>query len=155
MADDVSAPTAWLAKVGGRQGVIDDQWNTCLMGYGRHPLQIDHDPAGIGEVLKKDRLGARGQRLAEILRVGRVDKMALPAELFERQPKLRQRAAIEVARGNELVSCLHQRKEDQELCGMPRGGGNGGAATFEAGDPLLQDGHSRVVQTRIDVAEIM
>jgi hypothetical protein len=69
----------------------------------RHLLDIDDDAAGIGEVLDKDRLASRGQRTAEILRVGRIDEMAGPAELLERQAELGQRAAIEVARGDELV----------------------------------------------------
>jgi hypothetical protein len=83
MADDVGAPGEWFAEIGGRQGVVDDQRNAGLVGDRRHTFEIDDDAAGIGEVLEKDRLGARGQRFAEILRVGRVDKMALPAELFE------------------------------------------------------------------------
>ena len=90
MADNVGAPGEGFAEIGGGQGVVDDQRNTRLMGDRRHPLEIDDDAAGIGEVLDKDRLRARGERLAEILRVSRVDKMALPAELFEGQPELRQ-----------------------------------------------------------------
>jgi len=92
----MSAPQAkGFAEIGGRQGVVDNQRDARLVGDRRHALEIDDDPAGIGEVLEKDRLGARGQRLAEIFRIGRVDKMALPAELFERQPELGQRAAVE------------------------------------------------------------
>src|SRR5205085_5514060 len=103
----------------------------------RDLFDIDDDAAGIGEVLDKDRLALRGQRAAEILRVDRVDKVAFPAELLERQAKLGQRAAIEIARGNKLVARLHQRKKDQELCGMTRGCRDGGAAAFEAGDALF------------------
>src|SRR4029077_19319689 len=94
-----------------------------LVGDRRDPFEVEYDAAGVGEVLDKDRLGPRGQRLAEILRLGRVDKMAFPAELFERQPELGQRATIEVARGDELVARLHQSEENQKLRGMPRGRG--------------------------------
>src|SRR3954469_10769512 len=38
---------------------------------------------------------------------------------------------------------------------MARGGGDGGAAAFEAGDAFFQDRHGRVGQPRIDVAEIV
>ena len=155
MADDVGAPGEGFTEIGGGQGVVDDQRNTCLMGDRRHALEIDDDAAGIGEVLEEDCFGARGQRLAEILRVGRVDKMAPPAELFEREPELSQRAAIEITRGDELVSRFHQREEDQELRGMARGGGKRGAAAFEAGDPLFEDRDCGVVEARIDVAEIV
>src|SRR5271165_3181670 len=74
---------------------------------------------------------------------------------LERQPELGQRAAIEIARGDELVSCLQQGEEDQELCGMPRGCCDCGAAAFEARDPLFQDSNRRIIQARIDVAEIV
>ena len=118
-------------------------------------FEIDDDAAGVGEVLDKDRLGARGQRAAEILGIGRVDKIAFPAELFERQAELGQRAAVEIARGEKLVARLHQREKDQELRGMARGGGDRGAAAFEARDPLFEHRDRRVVQPRIDVAEIV
>ena len=38
---------------------------------------------------------------------------------------------------------------------MAGGGGNCGAPAFQTGDALLQDGDGRVVQPRIDVAEIV
>ncbi len=67
------------------------------MRDGRHLLDIDDDAAGIGEVLDEDCLAARGHRAAEILRVGRVDEMAFPTELLERQAELGQRAAVKIA----------------------------------------------------------
>ena len=84
----------------------------------RDGFQIDDDAAGIGEAFKKDRLAVRRQRAAEILRIVRIDKMAGPAKLFERQAELRQRTAVEIARRDELVALLHHRREDQELRGM-------------------------------------
>ena len=105
----ISAPQSnGSAEIRGRQGVVDDQRDARLVGDRRDPFEVDDDAAGIGEVLDKDRLDPWGQRLAEILGLGRVDKMAFPAELFERQPELGQRAAIEIARGDELVARLHQ-----------------------------------------------
>ena len=72
-----------LAQIRRRQGVVDDQRDAGLVRDGRDLLDIDDDAAGIGEALDKDRLAARRQRPAEILRVGRIDEMALPAELRE------------------------------------------------------------------------
>ena len=93
--------------------------------------------------------------LAEILRLGRIDEMAGPAELLERQAELGKRAAIKVARGDELVARLHQGEEGQELRGVPGRGGDRGAPAFQAGDPLLQHRDGRIGQPRIDVAEIV
>src|SRR5258707_8217007 len=94
----------------------------------RDLLDIDDDAAGIGEVLDKDRLASRGQRPPEILRVGRIDEMACPAELLEREAELGQRTAIEIARRDELVAPLQQGEEDQELRGMAGRSGDRGPA---------------------------
>ena len=95
------------------------------------------------------------QRAAEILRLGRVDEMAGPAELLERQPELRERASVEVARRNELVARPHQREEGEELGRMPGSGGHRGAAALEGRQPFLEHRDGRVGQPRIDVAEIV
>ena len=112
-------------------------------------------PPGLARFSTKIALTRGVSALRKFSGLGRIDKMALPAELFERQAELGQRAAIEIARGDELVARLHQGEEDQELRGMPRGGGEGGAAAFEARDPLFQHRDRRVGQPRIDVAEIV
>ncbi len=74
-----------------------------------------------------------GKRALEILRIGRIDEMTSPAQLLEREAELGERAAIEVARGDELVARLHQCEEGEELGGMARGRGHRGAPAFERG----------------------
>ncbi len=81
--------------------------------------------------------------------------MTFPAELRERQAELGQGAAIEVARGDELVARLQHRKEHQKLRGMAGGRRDRGAAAFEAGDAFFQHRDGRVGQARVDVAEIV
>jgi hypothetical protein len=90
MADNIGSPAKRLAEIGARQGVVDDQRDAGVMGDLRHSLEVDDNAARVGKVLDKDRFDPRIQCLAEILGLGRVDKMAFPAELFERQPKLGQ-----------------------------------------------------------------
>ena len=60
-------------------------------------------------------LHLRCQRPAEILRVARIDEVAVPAELREGLAELGERAAIELARRQELVARRHQREERQDL----------------------------------------
>ena len=55
------------------------------------------------------------ERAAEVFGVRGIDEMAGPAELLEREAELGERAAIKVARGDELVAGLHQGEEGQEL----------------------------------------
>ena len=95
--DDVGAPIERAAQIGCRQRIVDDQRDAGLMRDRRHLLDIDDDAARIGQVLDKDRLAAGGQGAAEVFRVGRIDEMAGPAELLERQAELGQRAAVEIA----------------------------------------------------------
>ena len=118
-------------------------------------FEVDDDAAGVGQAFDEDRLAARRQRTAEILRIVRIDEMAGPAELLERQSELRQRSAVQVARGEELVALLQHGREDQELRGMAGGGGDGGAAAFQAGDAFLQHRDGGIGQARVDVAEIV
>src|SRR5579863_5483964 len=115
MDDQIGAPFEGAAQIGRGESVINNQRDSGVMGDRRHLLDINDDAAGVGEVLDKDRLCSRGERAAEILRLGRVDKMACPTKLLERQSELGQRAAIKIARGEEFVARLHQRKKYQEL----------------------------------------
>ena len=81
--------------------------------------------------------------------------MTGPAELFERQPELGERAAIEVARGEELVARLHHGEEGEESGRMAGRRGAGGAPAFEGGQALLEHGHGGIADARIDVAEVV
>ena len=155
VGDDIRAPFERPAQIRRRQRVIDDQRQARRVRDLRDRRQIDDDAARVGQALDEDRLAPRRQRAAEILRIGRIDEMAGPAELLERQPELRQRAAIQVARRQELVALLQHRREHQELRGMAGRGGDRGAAAFQAGDALLQHRDGGVGQARVDVAEIV
>ena len=81
--------------------------------------------------------------------------MAGPAELLERQAELGQRPAIQVAAGQEFVARLQQGLEHQELRRVARGGGERGAPAFQARHPLLQHRDGGIVQSVIDVTEVV
>ncbi len=151
--DDVGTPLDRPAQIGRGHRVVDDQRQSGRVRHARHRLEIDHDAARIGEALHENRLAARGQRGAEIVGIAGIDEMAGPAELAKRQAELRQRAAIEVARGKELVARLQQRGEDQELRGVARGGGQRGPSALQVRHALLQHGDRGIGETAIDVAE--
>ena len=80
-------------------------------------------------------------------------KRTLPVEFLEGVGELVDRAAIELARGDELVARLHERMEDERLRRVARGDGERRRAAFERRDALLEHGLGRVHDARIDVAE--
>jgi hypothetical protein len=63
------------------------------------------------------------------------------------------RAAVELARGDELVAGLHQRVEGDELGGMARGHGKGGRPAFQCGDLGFENRLGGVHDPGVDVAE--
>ena len=65
------------------------------------------------------------------------------------------RAAIELAHGDELVTRLQERMEDQKLCAMAGRGRERRRAAFERRDPLFEHRLGGVHDARIDVAECL
>ena len=102
MDDEVGAPFERPAQIGRGEGVVDDEGHARLVRDLGDRLEVGDDAAGIGEALDEDRLGARRERAAEILRVVGIDEAALPAEFLEAAAELGDRAAIELARGDEV-----------------------------------------------------
>ena len=108
MDDEVGAPFERPAQKGRRQRVVDDEQDARLMRDPGDRLDIDDDPARIGEALDEHALRARGQGAAEIVGIVGIDEGDLPAEFLEALAELRDRAAIELARGDEMVARLHE-----------------------------------------------
>ena len=63
------------------------------------------------------------------------------------------RAAVELAAGDELISRLQKGVERQELRGVTRGHRQRRRPAFERGDARLQHGLRRIGDARIDVTE--
>ena len=82
-----------------------------------------------------------------------VGPLHVPAEALERVVELVDRAAIELARGDELVARRQQRMEDEHLRRMAGGDGEAGGAAFERRDALLEHRVRRIADARVDVAE--
>ncbi len=85
--------------------------------------------------------------------VGRVRPRDVPIELLERVIELVDRAAVELAAGDELIARLQERVEGEELRRVPRGDGERGGAAFERGDAPFEHRLRRVGDARVDVAE--
>ena len=81
MGDQVGAPVEGIAQVGRRDGVVDDQGDAGFMGYVGDFLDVDDDAPRVGQIFTEDGFALGCQRFAKILRVGRIDEVALPAEI--------------------------------------------------------------------------
>jgi hypothetical protein len=89
-----------------------------LAGHRGDGREIGDAAARIGDRFDEDRLGLGRQRRLEALRLLGVGPHHMPAEGLERVVELVDRAAVELARGDELVAGPHQRVEGDELGGM-------------------------------------
>ncbi len=110
-------------------------------------------PPGIGDRLDEDRLGLRRDRALERGDVVGIGPHHVPAEILERVIELVDRAAVELARGDELVAGRHQAVEHQHLRGVAGGDREPRGAAFERGDALLQHRVGRIADAGVDVAE--
>ncbi len=150
---DVGAPLERAAQDWTGERVVDDQGDVMLTGDGGEHLEVDHQPAGVGEALGEDELGAGRDGSADGGLVPGVDQAAVPAEPRERVAELSERAAIQESRGDEVVAGLHQRVERDQLRRVAGRDRHGAAATFQAGDSSLERGHGGVRDAAVDVAE--
>ncbi len=64
-------------------------------------------------------------------------------------------AAVERGGGDDLVSGAGQGEDGQGFGGLAGGGGQRRRASFEGGDPLLEDVGGRVHDAGVDVAEFL
>ena len=110
-------------------------------------------PPGFESDLGEDRLRPIGDGRANPVEVVDVDERRGPAEPLEHVPQLRQRAAVQLPRRDDVVARLEQRVEREQLGGVARRDRDGAAPAFERGDLLLERRDGGVRDPRVDVAE--
>ena len=107
----------------------------------------------IADRLGVDRLGVGLERGAKRFGIVGVDERRVDAELRERDRELRIRAAVERARGDDVVAVSREREQREHLRRHAGGRGERRAAAFERGDALLERRDRRIRDARVDVAE--
>src|SRR5262249_10485176 len=135
------------------RGVDDERYATVLRERGK-TIEVGDRSGRVGDDLGEDQLGARLDRALEVGCVvtgheGRVDAEA-------RQRALEQGAcpAVQLRRRHDVVARFAQRRDGDEVRGLPARGGDGTDATFETGEALLERGDGRVADARVDVPEL-
>ena len=144
-----------LAQVGRRHGVVDHERNARLVRDPGDRLEIADHAVRVRGALDEDRLGPLAQRLLELGGPGRIDEAHPPAELGKSLAELRDRAAIELARRDDLVARLHQVEQRDELGGVAARDRACRRAALERCDALLEHRDRGVGDARVDVAEAL
>src|SRR5690606_37043756 len=123
------------------------------LGYLRDFLQINESAAGIGKALDEN----CARFIVDLILKGRdvfgISPAHMPIEVLEGGAKLVHRAAIELARSNEVAARLHERVEDEKLSRVAGGCGKRRSAAFKGCNTLFQNRLGGVHDARIDVAE--
>ena len=136
-----------------RERVVDDERQAGAvrdLGERRDVADVE---LRIADRLRVDGLRVRSQRRLERRRVVGIDERRLDPELRERHAELRIRAAVERARGDDVIAVLREREERDRLRGHSGGRRERRAAALERGDAFLERRDGRVRDPRIDVAE--
>ena len=79
MDDDVGTVVDRPAEPGRGERVVDHEGDSRLVGDRGDALDVEDVDHGVADRLRKDRLGLRTDRAAEIFRVVRVDELGLDA----------------------------------------------------------------------------
>ena len=119
-------------------------------------LEIGDRAGRVGHDLGVDELGAAGlDRGGERGRVVGRDERRLDAEPAQGDVQQRVGAAVEGARGDDVIAGVAQLGEQQRLGGLPAAGRDGADPALEARDPLLERGDRRIAQARVDVPVLL
>ncbi len=119
------------------------------------PFEVGDLARGVRDRLDEERLGLLGDRGGVVGGVGGAHEGGLDAEAAQRDIQLRDRAAVEVRRGDDVVAGAGEAREGDVLRAEAAGGGDGAEPALEARDALLEARDGRVGESRVDVAVLL
>src|SRR5690606_19525405 len=150
------APFDRSHHVAGRtEGVVDDEGDAVSMGDVGERLEVRDVVLRVADRLDVDRLGVVLDRGFEVGRIVTLDESHLPAEPGECDLELVVRPSVQVGGRHQMVTCLHERGEREQLRRLAGRGGDRGAASLEGGDPLLEAFVRRVHDPGVEVPDLL
>ena len=150
---DVRPPFEGAAEVGRRERVVDDERDAAIGGDCPHRLEVEHIDGGVAEGLAVEDLRPVRDRAGEVLGVVGVHEGSFDAHPTEGHVEERAGAAVEGARGHDVVPRLEKRQQGGGLCRLSARGGERGPPVLERRHPLLEDGGGGVHEPGVDVPE--
>ena len=109
----------------------------------------------IAHGLRVEGFGVGLHRQLPRLQVGGVDEGDVDAHLAEGDVELLVGAAVQRARGHEVVARLHEREDGDVLGGLARRRRHRADAVLQRGDALLKHRDGRIHDPRVDVPEAL
>lgn len=103
MHDDIGAMLDRTEQERARERIVHDKRQAMLMGNGRDRLNIEQVALRIADALGEQRLRLVGNRLAEIIRIARIDEPDGDAELLQRRREQIVRSAIQAGGRYDLI----------------------------------------------------
>ena len=155
MHDHVGAPLHRPEQVRRGEGIVDHQHDVVLLGDRRDLLEREHGDVRVAQRLAVDDLGILADRLRKVLRLRRIDKSDLDAEVTERMVELVVSAAVETAAGDDVIARVAERENRLRLRGMAGARCQARDPALERGDTLLEHVGGGVHQSRVDVAQLL
>ena len=153
----MSAPkSSGRHRYGRRERGVDGERDARVVRDLRQRLEVGDRAGRVGHDLGVDELGAPGlDRVGEGLRVVGRDERRLDAEPAQGHVEQRVGAAVERARGDDVIAGVAQLGEQQRLGRLARAGGDRADAALEARDPLLERRDGRIAEPRVDVPVLL
>ncbi len=141
-----------LQQIGRGEGRVDQQRNAMFVAQLGQRRDVQHVQARIAERLAEQQPGLGPDRGAPGVDVARLHEGGLDAEAAQRVVQQIVRTAVQRGRGDDMRAGAHQRGDRQMQRGLARRRGDRADAVLERGDALLEHGHGRIRDARIDVA---
>ena len=154
MNDYVRAVLDRTEQIRRREGVVHDQRNTVPVSNGGYRFEVDDVRVGVAERLGIEQLGVRPDGFFKILRIRRINECHGESLFVKGVREKVVRAAVEVGRGDDVVS-----RDGYILHRVGYRGRTGGrcecrGAALQSGYPLLKHVGGRVHEAGVDVSAL-
>jgi hypothetical protein len=130
----------------GAEGVVDDQWDTSIVGDLGDSLNIWHVVSWVTNGLDVDSLGLLVNGSGDILWLVTSNELGIDAKTWKEDLELVVGSSVDVGCGNNVVTSLREGCNGHELSRLTGGCGNSGDTTFKSCYPLLENIDSWLVR---------
>ena len=124
-----------------------------IVGDAADGFDVRHIQTGIADRFTKQKFGFVGDRSAKILRIARIDKVCVDAELRQDVVELCERSAVQIVGGHNFIA--HATKVDHAVKNRarPRSNRQPGDAPFKLRHPLFEHVVRGVHNPRINIPQ--